>query len=250
MRNRRYYFCILSVMRIVLALALLACPVFGQISVGVKFGVPLNDAEKIADNRQSLNTQRFTVGPTVELKIASRVSIEIDALYRNFDFNSYRDFGSGVAAVKADTEAWEFPLLAKYRFASSRWILSPFVDGGFSFDHTSTTSTSTCTGDNLLCGGTANSQVSDTGRFGIGGVLGAGLQFKLGFCGDRAGDPLHALGSAAFTNKPANPIRPRPCWASPLIPITPAAHDVGHNAGCERVLLPLLLTNKINNDRV
>ncbi len=241
MRNRRYYFCILSVMRIVLALALLACPVFGQISVGVKFGVPSNDAEKIADNRQSLNTQRFTVGPTVELKRASRVSIEIDALYRNFNFNSYRDFGSGVAAVKADTEAWEFPLLAKYRFASSRWILSPFVDGGFSFNHTSTTSTSTCTGDNLLCGGTANSQVSDTGRFGIDGVLGAGLKR---FCEDRAGDPLHALGPRPLrTNRPTQSDRGL-AGPSPLIPITPAAHDVGYNAGCERVLLPLLLTKQ------
>ena len=56
------------------------------VSVGVKAGVPVTPAAPNygGDFQGMIDTGRWTVGPTIELHLGSRFSIEADALYRAY----------------------------------------------------------------------------------------------------------------------------------------------------------------------
>jgi hypothetical protein len=83
------------------------------------------------------NTRPYILGPTVELRLPAGLGIELDALYRRTNYS-----GTGVAtnALNAITttisstsaNAWEFPLLLKYRFKVP--VVNPYVDAGFAWD--------------------------------------------------------------------------------------------------------------------
>ena len=78
------------------------------------------------------NTQRFTVGPMLEVRLPLGLGVDFDALYKRF--NQTRT-GVGITGTASKTgSSWEFPLLAKYRFGS--WPAKPYVEGGVSFYHT------------------------------------------------------------------------------------------------------------------
>jgi opacity protein-like surface antigen len=151
-------------------------------SFGVKAGVPLNGFLDAAESQHfafNTTTNRYIIGPTAELHLPLNLGIEFDVLYRHFDYN-----GSGVdnlVATNSQTtgNAWEFPLLAKYRFPMK--IVHPYVDAGVAWDtlsgltqditntvspnHTTTTTTSN----------PAELKNSTTRGF----VMGAGLDVKL-----------------------------------------------------------------------
>jgi hypothetical protein len=103
------------------------------ISAGVKGGIPFNDVFKAAGSIGSepfhASTQRFTVGPMLEVRLYSGLGIEFDALYKRFE-----QTGGGVrgGTVAKTGSSWEFPLLGKYRFGSG--AAKPFVEGGVSFN--------------------------------------------------------------------------------------------------------------------
>jgi opacity protein-like surface antigen len=108
------------------------------ISFGVKGGVPATD---FFDTVNRLNapaslfhsgTNRYIVGPTVELRLPFGLGVEVDALYRHFNYNS-STFGVDVLRDSRTTgNAWEFPLLAKYRFPTK--IVRPYIDAGVAWD--------------------------------------------------------------------------------------------------------------------
>lgn len=138
-----------------------------QVSFGVKGGIPLNDA--YYDYKTLLNygtvtnpeTQRFIVGPTIELHLPGRFSVEADALYRrsSFDYNPSVSFPGTFHNV---AHHLEIPLLAKWEITPGP--IRPFVDGGVSFRHIF---------------------MSDDPGFlrnptTTGGVLGAGITLKAG----------------------------------------------------------------------
>jgi len=117
------------------ALSALAQPV----SFGVKGGVPLTDFFNIT-GQGNLNqfasylssTNRYIIGPTIELRLPFGLGVEFDALYRHLNYNS-RFMGVDTFTTSATTgNAWEFPLLAKYRFPSK--IARPYVDAGIAWD--------------------------------------------------------------------------------------------------------------------
>ena len=60
-------------------------------------------------------------------------SVEADALYRPFNLNSqHTASGSGLVALQKETfNSWEFPILAKYRFAIP--LVKPYLELGPSF---------------------------------------------------------------------------------------------------------------------
>ena len=58
------------------------------------------------------------------------MGIEGDVLYRRFNYNVT---ALGLATGSTSSNAWEFPLLVKYRFPSH--VVRPFVDGGIAWDH-------------------------------------------------------------------------------------------------------------------
>lgn len=108
-----------------------------QISFGVKGGIPLNDA--YYDYKSLLNygtatnptTQRFLIGPTLEVHLPGRFSVEADALYRRSSFDY--TLTSATGAVHDVASNLEFPLLAKWEITPGP--IRPFVDGGVSFRH-------------------------------------------------------------------------------------------------------------------
>lgn len=95
------------------------------ISVGVRGGVPLNDAFTAATNAMlPLSTDRFVIGPTIELHLPFGLGAEADALYRSY-------------TVGGTVTQWEFPILATYHFHKIGPMFRPFVDVGPTFNHIS-----------------------------------------------------------------------------------------------------------------
>ena len=92
-------------------------------AAGIKGGVPLNDLISAGQNQQfsfNANTSRYIVGATGELRLPFGLGVELDALYRHF------------SSAPVTGNAWEFPLLAKYRFPTR--IVRPFADAGVAWD--------------------------------------------------------------------------------------------------------------------
>lgn len=116
------------------------------LSLGIKAGIPLTDAlTGYSDNRGtvSTNTERWLVGPTVELHLPFRLSVEVDALYRRESYQA-----SSTSASPAIAPQWfnavpttttishslndlQFPFLAKYELHSG--LIRPYLDGGVAY---------------------------------------------------------------------------------------------------------------------
>jgi hypothetical protein len=123
-------------MKLLIVLFLGAITAFSQpFSAGLKVGTPLTD---FVDTVQSGNfnatstTNRYIIGVTAELHLPLGLSIEGDVLYRHFSYNSQSNLVDVVTNVSAKSNAWEFPILAKYKFPSK--IIRPYVDGGVAWD--------------------------------------------------------------------------------------------------------------------
>ena len=123
---------------------------------GLKVGVPATDAFKVfpvpTPALFSGESHPYTVGPYVELRLPAKMAIEVDALYRSYDF---RSAGVGVSA-----SSWEFPVLLKHRFAAGP--VRPYFDAGLSFSQLS---------DIKL------SSLNHRSNYGV--VVGGGLEFNL-----------------------------------------------------------------------
>lgn len=135
-------------MRCIVLLTLAAVEVLAQsdkpltVSAGFKAGSPLNDPSSQLSLFSTYAQGRWTGGPTVELHLPYHFSVEFDALYRNSRTNSSAPFqlGPNVNAYNTSritkTNAWDFPLLLKYRFRAGP--LRPFVSAGYQWSHEST----------------------------------------------------------------------------------------------------------------
>ena len=66
-------------------------------SAGVKVGLPLTDFLNTVNGVTSSSTNRYIVGPTLELHLPAGFGVEFDALYRHFDYTNV--VGSGVNAI-------------------------------------------------------------------------------------------------------------------------------------------------------
>ena len=99
------------------------------VSAGLKVGAPLTDAlntPNVSGFAQSAaSTHRYAIGPYVELRLPFRFSLEVDALYRSYEYR----LGSGAATTSVGT--WEFPFLAKYKLL--KVPVKPYVEGGVVF---------------------------------------------------------------------------------------------------------------------
>lgn len=126
-------------MRLLLLAVLLIMSAGAQrLRFGVKGGVPLTSA--ISAARQSgpgtsfrsatADMRRYTVGPAVELRLPRGLAAEFDALYKRFGYDQEWSLIGARTTLRTTAGAWEFPLLAKYRFEAP---LSPFLAGGVSF---------------------------------------------------------------------------------------------------------------------
>jgi opacity protein-like surface antigen len=96
---------------------------------GIKGGVPMTDfVDAVSSSTPNLsyvvNTNRYVVGPMAELRLPFGLGVEINALYRHYGFSG--------APGSVSTGAWQFPLLAKYRFKAP--IVRPYVAAGVAWD--------------------------------------------------------------------------------------------------------------------
>jgi hypothetical protein len=109
-------------------------------SIGVLGGVPLSPADRSGQGGGRggigpwyLNTRPYTVGPAFEVALPLRVYVEVAALYTRVDYEEH-DFFSPLfgTILRQDANAWEFPMLLKYRWKSR---FHPFASAGGTFRH-------------------------------------------------------------------------------------------------------------------
>ena len=152
-------------------------------SYGVKAGVPLTEFLDAAKSQQfafNSTTNRYIVGPTAELHLPFGLGVEFDILYRRFDYTGSGTLAGIVTSSSATGNAWEFPLLAKYRFPKMK-IVHPYVDAGVAWDKLSgLTQAITST---VAPNRTATTSTSDPAQLNAtatrGFVMGAGLSVKV-----------------------------------------------------------------------
>ena len=159
-------------MKVLLLLMLGTTGVFAQFSFGVRGGLPLTNFFQAASNPDGTftsNATQFTVGPTVELRLPAGLGLEADALFRHFQYNGSTNLVDELVRSGA-SNAWEFPLLLKYRTPGI--FVKPFLDGGVAFDHWSGT-------NQIVAAVTGTGSTSGTSGSNVGFVLGAGIELHL-----------------------------------------------------------------------
>ncbi|MEI9813521.1 MAG: hypothetical protein WDO18_13135 [Acidobacteriota bacterium] len=113
-------------------LLLLSCwSLQGQhVSVGVKIGsTPLGVFEGTPGELTDAS-KRYTFGPSVEVSLPKGFAIEVDALYRRIGFDSDHHSNPVRVFVRERANAWEIPVVAKYRVWRARAV-HPFVLAGY-----------------------------------------------------------------------------------------------------------------------
>jgi opacity protein-like surface antigen len=146
-------------------------------SYGVKAGVPLNnflDAARSQHFAFNANTNRYIVGPTAELHLPFGLGVEVDILYRHFDYNGSGTLVDVITNSRTTGNAWEFPLLAKYRIPTK--IVHPYVDAGVAWD-TLSGLTEAITRNSIATSTSSPAELNTPATRGL--VLGAGLSVKL-----------------------------------------------------------------------
>ena len=160
------------------ALAVEAQPV----SVGVEGGVPITDAFQTFHGNSAFyatNTKRYIVGPTVQFHFPSRLTLEIDGLYRRLGYQ-YQQITPTIVFRSTVANSWEFPALLKFDVLPGP--IRPFVGAGASFRHISGIEEVQRT---VSAGGLIAANFNNAPEFNkrndIGLVLGGGVTFKFGW---------------------------------------------------------------------
>lgn len=141
------------------------------LGVGVKGGVPLNDAFEVHSSNPVeyvADTHRYEYGPYVELRLPAGFGIELDGLYRTFEYRAI----VGPTSFDRNSHAWQFPLLIKKRFLPGP--VKPYIEAGAAFSHLSVS---------------ALREVDDRNTWGL--VLGGGIDLTLG--------PIHIMPEIRYT---------------------------------------------------
>ncbi len=115
---------------------LLAAPLaFPQLlTYGFKAGVPFTDAFKTAQTGNLgyvSDTRRYTFGGTAELNLPFGLGVELDLLYHRLNYEAQGAVGGEVARRTVTANAWDFPLLLKWKTGIRP--LQPFFTVGPTF---------------------------------------------------------------------------------------------------------------------
>jgi opacity protein-like surface antigen len=143
----------------------LAMSAFGQessspIGLGVKGGVPLNDAFVVRQQNPVdyiADTHRYTFGPYVEVRLPAGFGVELDALYQTYEYRQVVP----AATIDQNSHAWEFPLVVKKKFLPGP--VKPYLEAGAAFSHLSVRDVR---------------ELNDRNTWGL--VLGGGVDLKVG----------------------------------------------------------------------
>jgi hypothetical protein len=158
--------------------------VFAQpVSFGVKGGLPLTDfIDTVSGSRTIVTsvTNRYIVGPTIELHLPFGFGVEADALYRHFSYNSTANLLDALLTLRTTSNDWEFPLLVKKRFGGVGPV-RPFVDAGVNFNKINglSQSVSTLVFPNRLTTTSNTNPAELKNDFTAGFSLGGGVEIHL-----------------------------------------------------------------------
>jgi Outer membrane protein beta-barrel domain len=150
---------------------------------GVKGGVPLTDflsATSSGNLGYFTTTNRYIVGPEAELHLPFGFGVEFDALYRHFQYSGVSNAVDVLINSSTTSGAWEFPLLAKYRFPSK--VVRPYVAGGVVWDTLSglgQTITQTVIPTNIISTSSTSSPAELRHNTVSGFVAGVGIEIHL-----------------------------------------------------------------------
>ncbi|MGA2273446.1 MAG: hypothetical protein ABSH00_07820 [Bryobacteraceae bacterium] len=155
--------------------AALAQPVLA----GIKAGLPVTDFLDVVQTVDTTAvTNRYILGPELEVRLPHGLSVEFDALYRHFSYTNYEAFASSTVITIGSSGNWEFPLVAKYKFP--RKIVRPYVEAGVAWDAISglknTPSETPCS---VVCENTYYPPSVDSQRT-AGVVVGGGVDIHAG----------------------------------------------------------------------
>lgn len=101
-------------------------------TAGLKAGVPLTDFVNTVSGVTSTTTNRYLVGPEVELRLPFGFGVEFDVLYRHFDYTNVVASKAISGTIIGHSGDWEFPLVAKYKLPTP--VVRPYVEGGVAWD--------------------------------------------------------------------------------------------------------------------
>ena len=153
-------------------------------SAGIKAGVPFTDfVNTVSSGQVNYHSvpNRYIIGVGAELNLPFGLGVELDALYRRLNYSSTA-VSTGVTTITTATattaNAWEFPLLLKYRFPGA--IVRPFIDGGVAWDNMKglkqRVQTSISSGTPVIVSGSSPTELHKNTTTGF--VIGAGLVVK------------------------------------------------------------------------
>jgi opacity protein-like surface antigen len=170
-------------MRSLYVMLLCAAAAYSQpFGFGIKVGVPMTDFLSAARSQTfnfSAATNRYVIGPTAELRLPFGLGVEVDALYRHYGYTGVGNAGLGSTTNSTTSGgAWEFPLLAKYKFKAP--LLRPFVVAGVAWDKLSglTQAVTSTFGGNAKSSTTSNPPELNK-NVTRGFVFGGGVDVKL-----------------------------------------------------------------------
>ena len=109
------------------------------LSFGIRGGVPLTGAFSDVTttsgsefDRLYSGSNKYLIGPMVELHLPFGFSVEADALYHPLDLTQEINNGTSTFTSSTRINSWEFPILAKYHFLPFP-IVKPYLEAGPSF---------------------------------------------------------------------------------------------------------------------
>jgi hypothetical protein len=98
------------------------------VGAGLKVGGLLNEVLSLSNSATlvpfTAEAHRYIVGPYFELRLPFQMAVEVDALYRNYDFRN--------GAASTGVSSWEFPMLLKHKILAGP--VKPYFEGGLSFN--------------------------------------------------------------------------------------------------------------------
>jgi hypothetical protein len=158
----------------ILGLLFTSTAIFAQpVSFGLKAGVPLTDVVSAVNGSQgsiTATSDRYIVGPALELHLPFGLGVEFDVLYRQFSYDSISNLVPNLlSGANTSASSWEFPLLIKKHFLPGPF--KPFVDAGVNFNKLSGLSQTV----QAVTGSTTVNQNDFTKGF----TMGAGVDFHL-----------------------------------------------------------------------
>ena len=151
--------------RLLLLVFLSQVALAGPFGFGVKGGVPMTDMiDSVSSRDLSLAsaTKRYTIGPTVEIRLPFGFGVEADFLYKRTSIELVQDPSGETTTEQKSATSLEFPLLGKYRLPGDE--VRPYVAAGVSFRHLSD----------------LKAFVTGADPASRGFVMAGGIQFKLG----------------------------------------------------------------------